>query len=281
MVVFQALTWEARDVDDEHLISILGKTEDGKSVCVTTAFEPYFFVKLPRGTTNQEVRLLYDDLNKLRPDHVTSYSLTQKKDVWGFQNNEQFPYMRLNFKTLADRRKVNSVFGYNRDFQQFHVYEANLDPVLRLMHRTGIQSTGWLDTGSDCVRSYLAKVDIDLWCNNWQTLKPVARDDIAPFVVASLDIECNSSTGKFPDADVPDDACFQIAISLCKFGTDEPYDKTCLCYKKTEGPGVVSFDTERQMLEAFQKYLHEKDVDIITGWNILGLISSTFTRGPI
>jgi len=270
MVVFQALTWEARDVDDEHLISILGKTEDGKSVCVTTAFEPYFFVKLPRGTTNQEVRLLYDDLNKLRPDHVTSYSLTQKKDVWGFQNNEQFAYMRLNFKTLADRRKVNSVFGYNRDFQQFHVYEANLDPVLRLMHRTGIQSTGWLDTGSECVRSHLAKVDIDLWCNNWQTLKPVARDDIAPFVVASVDIECNSSTGKFPDADVPDDACFQIAISLCKFGTDEPYDKTCLCYKKTEGPGVVSFDTERQMLEAFQKYLHEKDVDIITGWNIFG-----------
>ena len=34
MVVFQALTWEARDVDDEHMISIMGKTEDGKSVVV-------------------------------------------------------------------------------------------------------------------------------------------------------------------------------------------------------------------------------------------------------
>jgi DNA polymerase delta subunit 1 len=270
MVVFQALTWEARDVDDEHLISILGKTEDGKSVCVTTVFEPYFFVKLPRGTTEQEVRLLYNDLNKLRPDHVTSYSLTQKKDVWGFQNNEMFAYMRLNFKTLADRRKVNSVFAYNNDFRRFHVYESNLDPVLRFMHRTGIQSTGWLDTGSDCVRSHLAKVDIDLWCNDWTTLKPVARDDIAPFVVASVDIECNSSTGKFPDADVPDDACFQIALSLCKFGHDEPYEKVCLCYKKTEGPDVVSFDTEKEMLEAFQKYLHEKDIDIITGWNIFG-----------
>jgi DNA polymerase delta subunit 1 len=32
----------------------------------------------------------------------------------------------------------------------------------------------------------------------------------------------------------------------------------------------VSFDTERGMLEAFQKYIHEKDVDIITGWNIFG-----------
>ena len=270
MVIFQALTWEARDTDDEHLISILGKTEDGKSVCVTTVFEPYFFVKLPRGTTQQEVRLLYNDLEKLRPDHVTSYSLTQQKDVWGFQNNEKFAYMRLNFKTLADRRKVNSVFMYNDSFKQFHVYESNLDPVLRLMHRTGIQSTGWLDTGPECVRSHLANVDIDLWCNEWSTMKPVERDDIAPFVVASVDIECNSSTGKFPDADIPGDACFQIAVSLCTFGSDEPYEKVCLCYKKTEGPGVVSFETEREMLEAFQKYIQEKDVDIITGWNIFG-----------
>ena len=270
MVVFQALTWEARDVDEEHLISILGKTEDGKSVCLTTTFEPYFFVKLPRGTVERDVRLLFNELNELKPDHVTSYSIVEKKDVWGFQNNEKFAYMRLNFKTLLDRRKVNSVFAYNNKYRRFHVYESNIDPVLRLMHRTGIQSTGWLDTGDDCVRSYLANVDIDLWCNEWTTLKPVNRDDIAPFVVASVDIECNSSTGKFPDADIPGDACFQIAVSLCKFGNDQPYKKTCLCYKKTEGPDVVSFDTERGMLEAFQKYLHENDIDIITGWNIFG-----------
>lgn len=270
MVVFQALTWEARDTDDEHLISILGKTETGKSVCLTTVFEPYFFVKLPRGTSQQEVRLLYNDIEKLRPDHVTSYSLTQQKDVWGFQNNEKFTYMRLNFKTLVDRRKVNSIFMYNGSFKRYHVYESNLDPVLRLMHRTGIQSTGWLDTGTECTRSHLADVNIDLWCNDWSTLKPVERDEIAPFVVASVDIECNSSTGKFPDANIPGDVCFQIAVSLCKFGSDEPYEQTCLCYKKTEGPYVMSFDTEREMIEAFQKYIREKDVDIITGWNIFG-----------
>jgi len=270
MVVFQALTWEARDTDEEHLISIFGKTEGGKSVCVTTSFDPYFFVKLPRGTTQQDVKILFNELNRLRENCVTSYSLTKQKDVWGFQNNEEFNYMHLNFKTLEARRRINSLFMYNNEFKKYHVYESNLDPVLRLMHRTGIQSTGWLDTGSDCVRSHLAKVDIDLWCNDWTTLKPVARDDIAPFVVASVDIECNSSTGKFPDADIPGDACFQIAVSLCTFGNDEPYEKVCLCYKKTEGPGVVSFDTEREMLLAFKDYLHDKDIDIITGWNIFG-----------
>ena len=274
MVVFQALTWEARDVEGEHLISIFGKTEEGKSICVTTTFDPYFFVKLPKGTTPTDVTRLYNDINALRKDHVTSYSLTKQKDVWGFQNNEEFYFMHLNFKTLEARRKVNSIFMYNNDFKKYHVYESNIDPVLRLMHRTGIQSTGWLDTGPNCVRSHLAKTDIDLWCNDWCTLTPVERDDIAPFVVASFDIECNSSTGKFPDADVPEDACFQIAISLCKFGSEEPYDKTCLCYKKTdpnlEGSNIISFDTEREMLLAFKDYMNKQDIDIMTGWNIFG-----------
>jgi DNA polymerase delta subunit 1 len=149
MVVFQALTWEARDVEGEHQISIFGKTEEGKSICVTTTFDPYFFVKLPKGTKPSDVTRLYNDINALRRDHVTSYSLTKQKDVWGFQNNEEFHFMHLNFKTLEARRKVNSIFMYNNDFKKYHVYESNIDPVLRLMHRTGIQSTGWLDTGSE------------------------------------------------------------------------------------------------------------------------------------
>ncbi|AFC35136.1 hypothetical protein OtV6_228 [Ostreococcus tauri virus RT-2011] len=284
MVVFQALTWEARDGEDEHLISIFGKTEDGKSVCVTTAFTPYFFIKLPAGIDSQKVQRIYNILGEKCRDSLIAYSLMKSKDVWGFQNNEEFAFMKINFKDLQARRLVDSFLRKPLDrtpelFELFgvrnvKVYESNLDPVLRLMHRTGIQSTGWLDSGEKCVRSHLANVDIDLFCNDWTTLKPVARDDIAPFVVASVDIECNSSTGKFPDANIPGDACFQIAISLCKFGSDEPYDKTCLCYKQTdpnlEGCEIRSYATEREMLEAFQKYLHAKDVDIITGWNIFG-----------
>jgi DNA polymerase delta subunit 1 len=274
MVVFQALTWEARDTDDEHLVSIFGKTEDGKSVCLTTAFTPYFFIKLPMDTSSATIQEIYNAINRKCPDCLLCYSILKSKDVWGFQNNEEFKYLKLDFVNLQKRRLVDSFLKkpltLSFTTMKTRVYESNLDPVLRLMHRTGIQSTGWLDTGDRCVRSHLAKVNIDLFCNDWTTLKPVARDDIAPFVVCSFDIECNSSTGKFPDADVLNDACFQIGISLCKFGTDEPYEKVCLCYKKTEGEDVISFETEREMLEAFGRYLHEKDVDIMTGWNIFG-----------
>ena len=44
MVVFQALTWETEDKHAQHLVHIFGKTQDGKSVCVTTEFQPYFFI---------------------------------------------------------------------------------------------------------------------------------------------------------------------------------------------------------------------------------------------
>jgi len=282
-VEFQALTWETVDTDDEHLVSIFGKTEDGRSICVTTAFTPYFFIKLPERVTPQTVQEIYHVLDKKCPECLVSYSIMKSKDVWGFQNNKEFAYMKLDFKNLKSRRRVDYILKnaiqMSNGMERFKVFESNIDPVLRLMHRTGIQSTGWLNSGDSCVRTHLSKVDVDLFCNDWRTLKPIARDDIAPFVVASFDIECNSSTGKFPDPNVKDDACFQIAISLCKFGSDEPYEKTCLCYKKTEGPDVVSFDTEREMLEAFQRYLHEKDVDILTGWNIFGFdLEYIYTR---
>ena len=271
MVVFQALTWEARDEDEDHLISIFGKTEDGKSVCVTTAFEPYLYIKLP------EVKYAKEIYARIK-DSCTGYTIVESKDIWGFQNNQKFLFMRVTFSNLERRRKTDYMLKKPMNLSSgpfpLKVYESNLDPILRMMHRTGIQSTGWLDTGSDCVYSNLAHVDIDLFCNDWETLKPVKRDDVAPFVVASIDIESNSSTGKFPDADIDGDACFQIALSLCKLGSDEPYDKTCFCFKQTdpnlEGCNILSYDTEREMLEAFRNYMIKQDVDIMTGWNIFG-----------
>src|SRR6056300_1292724 len=210
------------------------------------------------------------------PDITFEYSLVKYKDVWGFQNNEEFYFMKIDCLTYGDRRRLVSKLKHKLpdEFTKLKLFETNLDPVLRLMHRTGIQSTGWLDTGDLCYENNIANVDIDLTCPDWRELKPVDKPETAPFVVASLDIECNSSTGKFPDADIEGDACFQIAVSLCTFGTDVPYDKTCFCYKKTdsnlEGCSILSYDTERDMLIAFSKYMQDMDIDIITGWNIFG-----------
>jgi DNA polymerase delta subunit 1 len=273
MVKFQALTWDSFDTVDEHIIRIFGKTIDGQSVCVSTVFQPYFFVKIPEGTMVSAIRLA---IEKTCPN-VIDVKVDRYKDIWGFQNGQDHLFAQVFCKTLADRRRISSRIR-RTPLKILNVkvslYEANVDPVLRLMHRTGIQSTGWIDTsGADCDREFNTHANIELMCKNWKDLKPYDTTDIAPFVVASMDIECHSSTGKFPDPEVPGDACFQIAISLMRFGSDDVYDKTCLCYKQTapsSTANIQSFYTERDLLMAYTDYLIKHDVDIITGWNIFG-----------
>tara|TARA_R110000803_G_scaffold5271_2_gene17486 strand:- start:7362 stop:11012 length:3651 start_codon:yes stop_codon:yes gene_type:complete len=274
MVQFQVLTWDSCDEDEEHIIRIFGKTLTGKSVCVMTSFTPYFFVKIPRGTLKDA---MVTCIENACPDVIVRCDVVKAKDVWGFQNGEECLFLQIFCYNLTMRRRLGyrlrkPIRGLDKKLK---IYESNVDPVLRLMHRTGIQSTGWVDTsGAECSRTFHTTTDIELYCKEWKDLKPMETTDIAPFVVASVDIECYSSTGKFPDPVVPGDACFQIAISLVHFGTDEPYDKTCLCFKKTDtnldGCTIKSFDTEREMLMAYTEYLHANDVDIITGWNIFG-----------
>jgi DNA polymerase delta subunit 1 len=273
MVVFQALSWDARDVDDEYLISIFGRTETGQSVCLTTAFKPYFFVKLGKNVNPQ---VLFDKIKAVAPGCLESFQLLKKKDLWGFQNNEKSNFMKLNFTTREKMKLCDSKLRrpLPDESRALKVYEANLEPMLRFMHRSEIKSTGWLDTGITCTETRISRCGIDLFCNDWRLLKPVNRDDVAPFVVASFDIEAYSSTGKFPDADVEGDACFQIAFSLRRQGSPEYIDKTCLCYKKTntdlEGCNIVNFETEKDLLEGFRDYVIKYDIDVMTGWNIFG-----------
>ena len=282
MVVFQAITWEARDevLDEEiqHHVSIFGKTEDGRSVCVTTQVLPYFYVRLGHAGMSLG-RSIYAAIDERCPGGLVSCSVVRAKDIWGFTNNEEINFLRLDFANLASRRRANYILKkpihLTGGSRKLRVYESNLDPVLRLMHETGIQSTGWLDASVACGKNNIAHVDVDLFCRDWKALKPVARDDIAPFVVCSFDIETNSSTGKFPNPDLYMDACFQIGASLCRFGEDAPYDKVCFCYKQTDpdigdGTRILSYDTEKEMLLAFTAYVREMSCDVLTGWNIFG-----------
>jgi DNA polymerase delta subunit 1 len=283
MTVFQALSWEARDVDDEYLISIFGRTAEGKSMCVTTVFQPYFFIKLDKNATQPGVRALWSRLG----DTPESYDIVKSKDLWGFQNNERFPFMKVNFTSLEKMRKCNAKLRYplKGDSVPQKVFESNLDPVLRFMHRSGIQSTGWIDSGGSCVRANLTSCTIDLFCNDWKTLSPVTSDDVAPFVVASFDIETYSSTGKFPDANVPGDAVFQVAFTLKKLGSSEIHERVCFCYKETsQAPNgtVLSFPTEKDLLMAVQEYIIKSDFDALTGWNIFGFdLEYLFIRATI
>ena len=259
---FQAVAWEGQDIDDQFTIRIFGRAADGKSVSLGTPFQPYCFVKPQRYTS---------DVLSFVKTKVWKAEHKRAKDLWGFQNGDLSNFIQVTFKT----HKALRGFAYSVENAKWpelsgaRIYEANIDPVLRFMHCSGCSSTGWIDPGL-CEPDVQTTCDVNLWAPNWHFVTPVQRDDVAPLRIMSFDIECYSSTGAFPDPRNPHDVVFQIGMTTKQFGKDEWFDRKCLCLKQTSGPDLESFETERELLDAFQKYLVKTDPDIITGWNIFG-----------
>ena len=268
-VPFQAVAWEGADSPENlYVVRIFGRAENGQSVSLGTRFNPFFYVKPPKDADLAELRRFikgnfYRDL--------ISCEFNDGKDLWGFQNGDLTRFLRLEFKShRALRGCVWCV--ENRKYPELNgcsVYEANIDSVLRFMHCSGIRSTGWVNPGP-CEPDMETTCDVNLWSPNWRHVKPIDRDDFAPLRIMSFDIECYSSTGAFPDAKNPSDVIFQIGMTTRDFGREGWVDRKCLCLKQSSGPDLECFETEKELLQAFQRHLLKIDPDIITGWNIFG-----------
>lgn len=264
---FQIVAIEGQDLNDEYTVTIYGRTAAGESAAVSTLFAPYFFVKVPQGKSCKSFELELKSLNSWHEKRDgETYPITcvpvQRKDLWGFRNGLVETFITVEFKSLKRMRQ----FASSCKYKKYEIFESNIEPVLRFMHRTGIQSTGWISASG--VQAELTTAKIDMFCKDWKELKPVENDRIAPLVISSFDIECYSSTGKFPDPEVPGDVVFQVAFTTKVYGSTDPPTQKCFCLKET--PGHEWFETEKELLEAVVKYIHEIDFDILTGWNIFG-----------
>jgi len=82
------------------------------------------------------------------------------------------------------------------------VYEANIDPMLRFFHERSISPAGWIQILAnhwEFANSDDAKVKVYASAD-WTEVQAAADQGMAPFLVGSWDIECNSSHGDFPIA---------------------------------------------------------------------------------
>lgn len=262
---FQVVSIEGQDIDGEYMITLYGRTRDGKSIAVTTPFRPYFFIRVDKPL--QQLRSEITEMNMWHQKrdcatYFLSMTMVDGIDVWGFRNSEKSRFIRVEFMNVKRMRSFASSCRYKK----LKTYENQIDPVLRFMHCTGIQSTGWVHGVG--IEAELTTCDVDRYCRTWSDLKPVDDDSIAPLRITSFDIETYSSTGKFPDPMIPDDVAFQVAFTTKVYGSSDPPVQKCFCLKET--PGHEWFHTEKEMLMAVSKYIREQDFDILTGWNIFG-----------
>ena len=283
---FQVVNWEVKDVEEEiedddgkiidivsqFIISAFGKTRDGKSVCVHTKFNPYFFVKglvkdvSPLVKKRREIEGEFEYTSA-----YTTIAPARKKDIWGFRNNQEYDFTKVDFTSFKAMKKWSYKVAKKRQ-----VYESNIPPLLRFYHRTGIQPTGWMEVllSGDDDDDKLSNCDIEGWCEQWDTMKPLSIEEQAPIVVASFDIECHSESGKFPDFEIQEDKIIQIGCSSQVLGSSKITDKICFVLgKHVPSNGdytIVSCPTEHLLIEAFRDHLDKIKCDVLTGWNIFG-----------
>ena len=84
--------------------------------------------------------------------------------------------------------------------KKIKLYENNIEPYLRFIHKQNLETSGWIK-----IDKYSKSFDYDIkkgynYNVNWKDVKPYSSNNIAPFIVASFDIECDSFDGSFPNA---------------------------------------------------------------------------------
>ena len=220
-LVFQIVSWYAIDIIDDsnfddnsddisedqyrYLIKVFGVTADGESVAINLLnYTPFFFVKLPRSLSYANLMMLNEHLKKQLGSSLVSTDTFEKKDFWGFTNQEKFKFMRITLTNLQAMRKAARIFSRDIRGIKYNLYESNIDPFLRMIHIRNISPSGWVtikkqDLSDTQILPTYCKINKEC---KWTKIGPPTNpiDKIAPLLVASFDIECTSTGGDFPVA---------------------------------------------------------------------------------
>lgn len=281
-----------------YIIHTFGRTLEGNSVYMRVLnYTPHFYIKLPLIWTLSEANnnvkkmlsFLCSDSNKKVwkkfRNSLIDMDVVERMAAEGFTNGKKFLFARLIFNNMIAMKKFKFMFeetelyipGVIKKSMQFKTYEANLPPMLRCFHIKKITGCSWVS-----VNKYIKinqSEDAESYCNielrvDWRDIIPIEKDTNAPLRILSFDIECYSSDkDKFPQAKNKADCIFQIGSTYTYLNESIPYRQHIVCLRETdkiEGSIVESYETEREMVQAWIKELITQDCDIITGWNIFG-----------
>jgi DNA polymerase elongation subunit (family B) len=199
------------------VIHLFGKTVDGKTIRANIeGFEPFFYVRLPfsNKTTEKDFQHRIELLVRSGRDYSLKLangeldfeiSYCKRQVLFGYTAGAMFPFACLKVRSLAAWRALRSYFLDKESRPSFElfkgqgaleVFEANLDPMLRFFHLRNIQPCGWVSTDTELDgEGETCQLDC-----NWTDIEPLAKPPVpvAPFCLASWDIECYSENGEFP-----------------------------------------------------------------------------------
>lgn len=279
----------------KYVIKMFGRTENGESVYVRVdGFPPHFYILLPDNwKSDLEIKCDYL-VNLLKKKNsnlehtLEKWEIVHRKKFYGFCAGKKWPFLRLVFKNKKAMMDTSRMFdnkicmftsstnkaNIKDKFIKFDVYESNIDPYIRFMHIQDLQSCGWIKIDkTKLIDSSEPTTCTHAYNVNWYDILPMnEKIGIAPFVIASFDLECKSGDGiSFPVASQIQNPIIQIGITLSKYGSQDVYKKIMISLgtcDPIEGAEVYVCKREKELLEKFQEIIQKEDPDIYTGYNI-------------
>lgn len=203
---------EKKRKDLEYNIKAYCNTKKGTSVLLNiTGFPPHFYISVPddfnKALLVKFIEAIKSKLPSLQKNNIISYDLVKRKKFWGFTNNKIYTFVRILFKNTygmkATEKVLKEKIGFvGRTPRTYEVYESNIPPLLRFFHINNIEPSGWIRLEKNTY-----SIDHNTTSNtqlcfkvHWKDVKlpKTPKLEMAPFLIASYDIECDSSHGDFP-----------------------------------------------------------------------------------
>ncbi len=222
------LDFQTKSFDDEFIINMFGMNEKGESFCIEISdYKPCFYCRVPDWYTKHDKQLFLDHIkSKVGPymsEFIVDCSLINRRKFDGFDGLREYKFICLKFKGLSCFHRVKNMWyheiqsnkpskfnkkpgfawvlkkeGYNFKGHYIQLYESNIPPLLRYFHIKNISPSGWIE-----ISNYTEISPKNTTCTyefnvSAKDIEPIAKETIVPYVIASFDIEANSSHGDFP-----------------------------------------------------------------------------------
>ena len=273
---------------DKYTLRLFGRTQDGKSVCARLDdFTPHFYVKIFSRWTDRDIdKFVYilKQSNRKFEKSLIGYEVVTKSDFhFGFCGKKKFKFVKLVFNSVIASKSYARYISNNKiklagiepNPLQLETYESKIDPFVRLIHLKELDSAGWIVLPAGKYQTNITdrtstNINVRIFWNDIQPLQEVRG--LAPFVIASYDIETYSCDGSFPQAHRITDEIISICTTFTKYGSDQII-KSVAIGLKTSAPvpnatEQYMFETEQEVLIAWKDLIVREDPDIITGYNI-------------
>ncbi|XP_063979553.1 DNA polymerase delta catalytic subunit isoform X2 [Diachasmimorpha longicaudata] len=280
------------------IMRMFGVTMDGNSVCCHVhGFCPYLFVTAPLNFTNDHCKPFKEALDtavkkdmRSNPENVVdavlAVEIVHKQNLYGYCGEEKAPFLKITVAlprlVAACKRLLEKEVVYSAFHHEYTAFESNIDVDIRFMVDTSVVGCSWVELppGTWKIRGKFdhqsvpvtsrCQLEVDVAWDAFISHAPEGEwSKVAPFRILSFDIECAGRKGIFPEPN--HDPVIQIANMVIKQGDSEPFLRNIFTLDTCApilGCQVLSFDTEKLMLEKWADFVRQADPDIFTGYNI-------------